>query len=86
MCAIAFRAIKIGAKVVWMQEGIVNVTFLEQSLNDPFGWGWNLFGTASYPWTPYVPQVLPYLQVPILLGGLIISIRLAARNTKAPSR
>ena len=46
-------------------------------LSDPFGWGWNLFGTAGYAWRPYVPQLLPYLQVPILTVGLAMSVRLA---------
>ena len=54
----------------------INVSYAIPVISDPFGWGWNLFGTASYPWTPYIPIVLPYLQVPLLLGGLILSIRL----------
>ena len=57
----------------------INVSYALPVISDPFGWGWNLFGTADYPWTPYVPIVLPYLQVPLLLGGLILSIRLGHR-------
>ncbi len=48
-------------------------------LSDPFGWGWNLFGTAGYAWRPYLPQLLPYIQVPILTVGLAMSVRLAHR-------
>lgn len=40
-------------------------------LSDPFGWGWNLFGTAHVPWTPYLMNLAPMLQVLALLGGLI---------------
>lgn len=57
----------------------INVSYAIPVISDPFGWGWNLFGTTNYPWTPYVPIVLPYLQVPLLLGGLVIAIRLAFR-------
>jgi len=47
-----------------------NISYAVSALSDPFGWGWNLFGTASYPWTPYGPGWIPYLQVPVLLLGL----------------
>jgi len=57
----------------------INVSYAIPVLSDPFGWGWDLFGTANAPWTPYVPWLLPYLQVPVLLGGLILSILLAGR-------
>ncbi len=40
-------------------------------LSDPFGWGWNLFGTAQLPWTPYLSSITPLLQVLALLGGLV---------------
>lgn len=40
-------------------------------LSDPFGWGWNLFGTARWPWTPYLSSITPLLQVLTLLGGLV---------------
>ena len=62
----------------------INISYAIPVISDPFGWGWNLFGTSSYTWTPYIPIVLPYLQVPLLLGGLILSIRLGfqvARET-----
>ncbi len=48
-------------------------------LSDPFGWGWDLFGTRSVPWTPYLPEVLPYLQVATLIVGLVSSVAVAYR-------
>jgi len=51
-----------------------NVSYAIPLLSDPFGWGWNLFGTAGYAWTPYFPQVVPYLQTPVMLVGLAMSI------------
>ena len=40
-------------------------------VSDPFGWGWNLFGTTGFGWTPYLMNVVPVLQVMVLIGGLI---------------
>jgi hypothetical protein len=48
-------------------------------LSDPFGWGWDLFGTGSYPWTPYLPHVVPYLQIVTVIAGLVFSIYVAFR-------
>ncbi|MBI2913601.1 MAG: hypothetical protein HYY03_06745, partial [Chloroflexi bacterium] len=55
---------------------LINVSYAIPVLSDPFGWGWNLFGTASYGWAPYMPELLPFLQVPVLLAGLALSIAL----------
>lgn len=57
----------------------INVSYAIPVLSDPFGWGWNLFGTAGYEWTPYFPELLPYLQVPVLAVGLVLSVRLGQR-------
>ena len=46
-----------------LQMLFVNITFVEQSLNDPFGWGWDLFGLAGIPWIQFVPRLVPWLQV-----------------------
>jgi hypothetical protein len=50
---------------------LVNLSYIWVVLSDPFGWGWNLFGTAKILWTPYIPQIVPLLQIGVLLGGLI---------------
>jgi len=57
----------------------INISYAFPVLSDPFGWGWNLFGTRDYSWTPYAPEVLPYLQVPVLAVGLALSIVLGHR-------
>jgi uncharacterized membrane protein (DUF485 family) len=54
---------------------MVNGSYILMVLSDPFGWGWNLFGTANIPWTPLVPQWGPYLQVPLLLIGLYFALK-----------
>jgi hypothetical protein len=61
---------------------MVNVSYAVPLISDPFGWGWNLLGTASYPWTPYWPDLVPYVQAPILLIGLLLSLFTAYRILK----
>jgi len=53
---------------------MVNGSYILQVLSDPFGWGWDLFGTGHFPWTPFYPEAVPYIQVLILMVGLIYSI------------
>ena len=51
---------------VWIafSFGIIlpNGSYLLHVLSDPFAWGWNLFGTANFPWTPVFTGILGYLQ------------------------
>jgi hypothetical protein len=53
----------------------VNVTFVVQSFSDPFGWGWDFFGTASIPWHQFLPRLVPWLQAGLVLAGLFLSLR-----------
>ncbi len=53
----------------------VNVTFIKQSLSDPFGWGWDFFGTANTPWHQFLPQFIPWFQAAAVLTGLYLSLR-----------
>jgi hypothetical protein len=43
------------------------------------GWGWNLLGTADYSWVMYIPHLIPYIQIPLMLGGLAISVYVVYR-------
>lgn len=58
----------------------VNVTFVMQSFSDPFGWGWDFFGTASIPWHQFLPRLVPWLQSLLVLAGLHFSLRNLKRN------
>ena len=53
-------------------------------LSDPFGWGWNLFGSANLIWTVGDSGLILILQVVALLLGLAwsanLSLRLADQN------
>lgn len=53
---------------------LVNYTHITSSLSDPLGWGWNLFGTADQHWRPLAPEWIPYIQIPLLLIGLAVSL------------
>jgi polyferredoxin len=61
----------------------VNVTFIKQSISDPFGWGWDFFGTANIPWHQFLPQYIPWFQAFMILTGLFISLRNITRTWKA---
>ncbi len=53
---------------------MVNGSYVLQVVSDPMGWGWNLLGTAEFPWTPVLPEVVPYIQTLILMIGLLFAI------------
>lgn len=48
-----------------------NFSYVLVALSDPFGWGWNLLGTAGIAWTPWLTNLTPFLQVGVLVGGFI---------------
>jgi NAD-dependent dihydropyrimidine dehydrogenase PreA subunit len=55
-------------------------------LSDPFGWGWNLLGTAKTLWSPDVSGFSPALQVILLLIGLFWSANTALRLAESNYR
>jgi hypothetical protein len=69
---------------------LANISYAFPVLSDPFGWGWNLFGTRDWAWTPYFPALVPYLQVPALLlgliGGMYTAWRIAREAAPQPQR
>ena len=48
-------------------------------ISDPMGRGWDLLGTAHFPWTPFHPEYVPYMQIPALFIGLYYALRTAYR-------
>jgi hypothetical protein len=48
-----------------------NFSYVLTALSDPFGWGWNLIGTAGISWTPWLTGLTPFLQVGMLVGGFL---------------
>ncbi len=75
--------------LLWMAFVIpmlfVNITFVIQSASDPFGWGWDFFGTANTPWHQFLPRYIPWIQALLILIGLHLSLRNILRTWKAKS-
>jgi ferredoxin len=67
---------------------LANASYILTGLSDPFGWGWNLFGTASVAWQPALSGLVGPLQSMVLAGGLLWSATSAhklARKTGSTS-
>lgn len=56
---------------------LANLSYLGPVLSDPLGRGWDLFGTASLGWTPFLTEWLPVLQAFVLVAGLYWTCALA---------
>ncbi|MBT3239520.1 MAG: 4Fe-4S binding protein [Chloroflexi bacterium] len=58
---------------------LVDISYAIPLLSDPMGWGWDLFGTASAEWVMYVPHLVPFFQIPIMLVGMVVAIYVVYR-------
>ena len=58
---------------------LTNGSYALIALSDPFGWGWNLFGTADLAWTPILSSLVSFLQGGTLLVGLLFSVNIVYR-------
>ncbi|MFN8242069.1 MAG: 4Fe-4S binding protein [Bacteroidales bacterium] len=58
----------------------VNVSFILQSLSDPFGWGWDFLGTANTPWHQLLPRFIHAIQAIVILVGTWLSLRNLGRT------
>ena len=71
---------------VWIafSLGIIlpNGSYILHILSDPFGWGWNLFGTANFPWTPVFTHILGYLQGLTLIIFYLFAVAYGFRISK----
>ncbi len=62
----------------------VNVSFILQSLSDPFGWGWDFLGTSNTPWHQLLPRYIPIFQAGLILSGFYLSLRNLHRSVNSP--
>jgi hypothetical protein len=53
---------------------MVNYSYILNVLSDPLGLGWDLFGTAHFPYKPFYPEWIPLIQGSILLAGIYFGI------------
>ena len=56
-----------------------SISYLWPTMSDPFGVGWNLFGTAHAIWQPYLTRSVPTLQALVLVAGFTWSAVTAHR-------
>ncbi len=74
----------------WMAFSIpilfVNISYIFSTVSDPFGWGWNVFGTRDFPWAPFYPEFIPHLQIFFLAVGLFYSLKTADRASRSVTR
>lgn len=54
---------------------LVNGTHIIATVSDPMGWGWDLIGATHIPWAPLWPEYIAYIQIPILLLGLVYGLK-----------
>jgi len=63
--------------MLWIGFGLtlflVNWSYIPVVVSDPFGFGWNLFGTRDVPWTP-ITWVLPNVIATFSILGMILSL------------
>jgi len=61
---------------------MVNYSYILEVLSDPLGLGWNLFGTADFPFSPFIPAWIPPIQGAVLLAGLYLGLSRAYLGIK----
>ncbi len=52
---------------------LISGAYIVSVISDPFGWGWDIFGTAHVQWSPIIPHWVPYFQAPLILAGFFYS-------------
>ena len=66
----------------WMAFALATLssmmTFVLQSLSDPFNWGWNLLGMAGSRWHILWAPAIPWLQLACVLVGCACALRTLA--------
>jgi hypothetical protein len=53
---------------------MVNYGYILNVLSDPLGLGWDILGTAAFPFQPFYPESIPIIQGIILLLGLYFGL------------
>ncbi|UCG14251.1 MAG: 4Fe-4S binding protein [Deltaproteobacteria bacterium] len=57
-----------------LPQVMINYSYILSVLSDPLGLGWDLFGTAAYPFKPFHPETIPILQGVLVLAGLFFGL------------
>jgi polyferredoxin len=59
-----------------------NGSYLLHAVSDPFAWGWNLFGTAQFPWTPFLTGAMPYVQMAVIVVGFLFALDIGRKFSR----
>ena len=57
-----------------LPQVMINYSYILSVLSDPLGFGWDLFGTANYPFQPFHPETIPMIQGVLVLLGLYLGL------------
>jgi hypothetical protein len=57
-----------------LPQVMINYSYIFSVLSDPLGLGWDLFGTADYPFKPFHPETIPIIQGVLVLVGLYFGL------------
>ena len=60
---------------------MVNWAYPLTAFSDPFGIGWNLFGT-KFAWNPLFPEFIPYIQMTLLFIALFFSMNFLYKTSR----
>lgn len=81
-CNFSFVMVPLGL-LAWIAFSVplvmVNGSYIISVVSDPMGYGWDLFGTANFPWSPLWPAWIPHLQGVLLGVGLLVALRVGYR-------
>lgn len=61
---------------------LANGSYVLTVASDPFGWGWNLFGSADVGWSPLVPHWGQWLQAGLILFGQAAGLNVGWNETR----
>jgi hypothetical protein len=53
---------------------MINYSYIFSVAADPLGLGWDLLGTADYPFKPFHPETIPAIQGVLVLAGLFFGL------------
>jgi len=80
--AFAYALVPLGL-MAWIAFSLsfvfASISYLWPTMSDPFGVGWNLFGTAHMGWQPYLTRGIPVVQALVLVAGFAWSTVTARR-------
>jgi hypothetical protein len=57
-----------------LPQVMINYSYIFSVLSDPLGLGWDLLGTANYPFKPFHPETIPFIQGILVLAGLFFGL------------